>query len=142
MDRAAVAKISNVDINSYMPYAFYEVAINTKLFPNAEGREAMAMALDKPNLIPSITDQETGVILNNGPFPSNLFSANIPEYVDEPMPNLLSYDVKKAKKLAAKGGVANQNAILLYPDSMGEFGTKMAEGIVKQRSEERRVGKE
>lgn len=132
MDRAAVAKISNVDINSYMPYSFYEVAINTKLFPNAEGRQAMAMALDKANLIPTITDQTDGVILNNGPFPSNLFSANIPEYVNEPMPNLLPYDISKAKELAASGGVTNQNAILLYPDSMGDFGTQMAEGIVKQ----------
>ena len=132
MDRAEVAKIPNVDINSYLPYAFYEVAINTRLFPNAEGRQAMAYALDKPNLIPSITDQQTGVILNNGPFPSNLFSANIPEYVDEPMPDLLPYDISKAKELAASGGVEGQNAILLYPDSMGEFGTKMAEGIVKQ----------
>jgi ABC-type dipeptide transport system, periplasmic component len=132
MDRAAVAKIPNVDINSYMPYAFYEVAINTKLFPNAEGRQAMAMALNKTDLIPSITDQKTGVILNNGPFPSNLFSANIPEYVNEPMPNLLPYDLTKAKSLAASGGVAGQNAILLYPDSMGEFGAKMADGIVKQ----------
>ena len=135
MDRASVAKIPNVDINSYLPYAFYEVAINTKLFPNAEGRQSMAMALDKKNLIPSITDQDTGVILNNGPFPSNLFSANIPEYVDEPMPNYLSYDLAKAKKLAASGGVADQNAILLYPDSMGEFGTQMADGIVKQLKE-------
>ncbi|HAH61599.1 MAG TPA: ABC transporter substrate-binding protein [Treponema sp.] len=132
MDRAAVAKISNVDINSYMPYAFYEVAINTKLFPNAEGRRAMAMALNKPALIPTITDQDSGVILNNGPFPSNLFSANIPEYVDEPMPNLLPYDLEKAKSFASSGGVSGQNAILLYPDSMGEFGEKMADGIVKQ----------
>jgi peptide/nickel transport system substrate-binding protein len=132
MDRAAVAKISNVDINSYMPFAFYEVAINTKLFPNAEGRQAMAMALNKSSLIPSITDQKTGVILNNGPFPSNLFSANIPEYVKEPMPDLLPYNLEKAKSLASSGGVSGQNAILLYPDSMGEFGTKMADGIVKQ----------
>jgi ABC-type transport system substrate-binding protein len=132
MDRAAVSKIPNVDINSYMPYAFYEVAVNTKLFPNAEGRQAMAMALNKTALIPTITDQKTGVILNNGPFPSNLFSANIPEYVNEPMPDLLPYNLEKAKSLASSGGVSGQNAILLYPDSMGEFGTKMAEGIVKQ----------
>ncbi|WP_428768533.1 ABC transporter substrate-binding protein [Treponema sp. HNW] len=132
LDRADVAKIPNVDINSYMPYAFYQVAINTKLFPNAEGRRAMAMALDKKKLIPSITDKDEGVILNHGPFPSNLFSVNIPEYINEPMPNFLPYDVKKAKSLAESGGVAGQNAILLYPDSMGEFGTKMAEGIVKQ----------
>jgi len=135
MDRAEVAKIPNVDINSYIPYAFYEVAINTKLFPNADGRQAMAMALDREVLIPSITDQKSGVILNYGPFPSNLFAANIPEYVDKPMPTFLAHDLKKAKALAASSGVSGQNAILLYPDSMGEFGAKMAEGIVKQLAE-------
>ena len=134
-DRADVAKIPNVDINSYIPYAFYEVAINTKLFPNADGRQAMAMALDREMLIPSITDQKSGVILNYGPFPSNLFAANIPEYVDKPMPTFLSYDLAKAKSLASSGGVSGQNAILLYPDSMGEFGDKMASGIVKQLAE-------
>ena len=51
------------------------------------------------------------------------------------MPNFLPYDLAKAKKLAASGGVADQNAILLYPDSMGEFGTQMADGIVKQLKE-------
>ncbi|QTQ15781.1 ABC transporter substrate-binding protein [Treponema parvum] len=132
MDRAEVEKIPNVDVNSYIPYAFYQVAINTKLFPNAEGREAMAMALDRPSLIPSITDRDTGVILNYGPFPSNLFSANIPEYVNRPMPNNIPYNIQKAKLLASSGGVAGQNAILLYPDSMGEFGDKMANGIVSQ----------
>ncbi|MFC2420869.1 MAG: ABC transporter substrate-binding protein, partial [Treponema maltophilum] len=71
-------------------------------------------------------------ILNYGPFPSNLFSANIPEYVNQPMPNNLPYNVQKAKILAASGGISGQNAILLYPDSMGEFGEKMANGIAKQ----------
>ena len=132
LDRTEVAKIANVDINSYIPYAFYEVAINTKLFPNAEGRRAMAMALDRSSLIPSITDRDSGVILNHGPFPSNLFSTNIPEYVNQPMPNNLPYNVQKAKILAASGEISGQNAILLYPDSMGEFGEKMANGIAKQ----------
>jgi len=132
LDREEVSQIKNVDINSYIPYAFYEVAINSKFFPKAEGRQAMAMALNKANLVPSITDQETGVVLNNGPFPSNLFSANMPEYVKDPMPNLLPFNTKEAKKLAAANNITNQNAILLYPDSMGDFGTEMAEGIVKQ----------
>lgn len=132
MDREAVSKMANVDINSYLPYAFYEVAINTKLFPNAEGRKAMSMALDRPSLLPGITDAAKGVILNSGPFPSNLFSSNIPEYVKEPLPNFLPYSLEDAKRLAESGGVSGSTAILLYPDSMGEFGTKMAEGIVRQ----------
>ncbi|MGI5173957.1 ABC transporter substrate-binding protein [Treponema sp. OMZ 840] len=135
MDRADVEKIPNVDVNSYMPYAFYQVAINTKLFPNAEGRQAMARALDKKALIPSITDKDSGVILNYGPFPSNLFASNIPEYVNKPMPNFLPFNAKEAKKLASAGGISGQNAILLFPDSMGEFGAKMADGLVKQFAE-------
>lgn len=135
MDRPKIQKIEEVDINSYMPYAFYEVAINTKFFPNAEGRQAMAQAIDKKNLIPEITDQEDGVVINNGPFPSNLFATNIPEYVSDPMPNLLPYDIDAAKKLAVAGGIEGQNAILIYPDSMGEFGKQLAEGIAKQLSE-------
>ena len=51
------------------------------------------------------------------------------------MPTFLSYDLAKAKSLASSGGVSGQNAILLYPDSMGEFGDKMASGIVKQLAE-------
>lgn len=134
MDRASVAKIDNVDINSYMPYAFYDVEINTSLFQSAEGRQAMAMALDKRNLIPGITDQRDGVVLNNGPFPSNLFAVSVPDYYKDDVPNLLPYNLEKAKSLAEKGGISGQNAILIYPDSMGDFGKQMAEGIVAQLS--------
>lgn len=134
MDRASVAKIDNVDINSYMPYAFYDVEINTSLFQSAEGRQAMAMALDKRNLIPGITDQRDGVVLNNGPFPSNLFAVSVPDYYKDDVPNLLTYNLEKAKSLAEKGGISGQNAILIYPDSMGDFGKQMAEGIVAQLS--------
>ena len=134
MDRATVAKIDNVDISSYMPYAFYDVEINTNLFQSAEGRQAMAMALDKRNLIPGITDQRDGVVLNNGPFPSNLFAVSVPDYYKDEVPNLLPYNLEKAKSLAEKGGISGQNAILIYPDSMGDFGKQMAEGIVAQLS--------
>lgn len=132
LDRSTVAKIPNVDINSYMPYAFYEVAINTTLFKDADARKAMALALDKQQLIPGVTDQADGVVLNNGPFPSNLFTTTSAEYYNEDVPNVLPHDSKKAKALSKSSGLEGQNAILLYPDSMGEFGAKLAEGIVKQ----------
>lgn len=135
MDRATVSKIPNVDINSYMPYAFYEIVINTNLFPSAEGRQAMAMALNKKALVPGITDQEDTVCINDGPFPSNFYQKSMPEYRNTPMDNLLPYDLKKAKTLAKKGNVSNQNATLMYPDSMGEFGKKLAEGVAKQLAE-------
>lgn len=135
MDRPTVAKIPNVDINSYMPYAFYEVAINTKLFPSAEGRQAMAMALDKENLVPGITDAAENVCINYGPFPANFYQKSIPEYRNTLMANLLPYDLKKAKTLAKKGNISNQNATLIYPDSMGEFGKSLADGIANQLAE-------
>ncbi len=135
MDRPTVAKIKDVDINSYMPYAFYEVLINTNLFPSAEGRQAMAMALDKPNLVPGITDDAENVCINNGPFPANFYQKSMPEYRNTEMANLLPFDLKKAKTLAKKGNLSNQNATLMYPDSMGEFGKKLAEGIATQLAE-------
>jgi ABC-type transport system substrate-binding protein len=132
MDRPQVEKMSRIDINSFLPYAFYQVSINTKLFPDAEAREAMSMALDRAGLVPQITDRKQGVVLNYGPFPSDIFSSNIPEYVNQPVPNLLPQDINEAKKLAEKGGIKGQTAILLYPDSLGEFGTRMAQSIVAQ----------
>lgn len=135
MDREEVAKMSKVDINSYMPYAFYNVSINCKLFSNPQGRQAMAMALDRANLVPGITDKEEGVCLNYGPFPSNIFNVNIPEYNLGELPNVLPYDIIEAKKLAKMGNISGQNAILVYPESMGDFGKELAEGIANQLSE-------
>ncbi len=132
MDRSKVAKMSEVDINSYLPYAFYQVAVNLKAFPSVDARKALAMSLDRPSLVPSITDQEVGVVLNPGPFPADLFTRNIPEYVNEQIPNHLPHDPDEARRLSKSGGLAGQTAILLYPDSMGEFGSRMAEGIVRQ----------
>lgn len=132
MDRSKVAKMSDVDISSYLPYAFYQVAVNIKSFPNADARKALAMAIDRPSLIPSITDQEIGVVLNQGPFPSDIFIRNIPEYINEKIPTHVPFDPDEARRLSKAGGLSGQTVILLYPDSMGEFGTRMAEGIVRQ----------
>ncbi len=89
LDRPQVEKLANVDINWYLPYAFYQVAINTKspLFTNADARVALSMALDRAKLVPSVTDSREGVVLNAGPFPADIFSSNIPEYVDQPLPD-------------------------------------------------------
>jgi ABC-type transport system substrate-binding protein len=132
LDRPQVEKMSRVDIESFMPYAFYQVSINTRIFRNPEARQAMSMALDRSRLVPPITNREQGVVLNHGPFPSDIFARNIPEYVSTPPPNLLPHDEQKAKALAESSGLSGQSAILLYPDSMGEFGTAMAESIVEQ----------
>ena len=132
MDRPQVEKMARIDIASFLPYAFYQVSINTALFPSADARRAMSMALDRADLVPQITDRKDGVVLNYGPFPSDIFSSNIPEYVNQPIPNLLPHDVEKAKRLAESGGITGQTAILLYPDSLGEFGARMAGNIVAQ----------
>jgi len=135
MDRPTIEKIDNVDINSFLPYAFYQIEINTSLFKSADARKAMAQALDKKNLIPSITDQESGVVINNGLYPTNIFQEAMPEYVNEPLPNLLPYDLEKAKSLASSSGLAGQNVNLIYPDSMGDFGKALAEGVANQLKE-------
>ena len=132
LDRPKVEKMPKVDIESFLPYAFYQVAINTKLFPNAEARKAMSMILDRASLVPPITNSRQGAVLNYGPFPSDLFARNIPEYVATPVPNLLPHNEKRAKALAESGGLTGQTAILLYPDSLGDFGTAMAGSIVDQ----------
>lgn len=51
------------------------------------------------------------------------------------MANLLPFDLSKAKNLAKKANLSNQNATLIYPDSMGEFGKNLAEGVAKQLAE-------
>jgi peptide/nickel transport system substrate-binding protein len=132
LDRPKVEKMSRVDIESFLPYAFYQVAINTRLFRNADARKAMSMVLDRSSLVPAITNRSQGVVLNYGPFPSDLFARNIPEYVATPVPIALPQDESEAKALAQSGGLSGQSAILLYPDSLGEFGTAMAKSIVEQ----------
>ncbi len=137
LDRAAIERIPGVDINWFQPYSFYQVSINTKspLFTNVDARVSLSLSLDRRSLVPSVTDRAEGVVLNAGPFPADIFSANIPEYEMSPISAPSARDLEKARKLAATGGIAGKSAILLYPDSMGEFGAKMAQGVVAQLAE-------
>jgi peptide/nickel transport system substrate-binding protein len=134
LDRRQVQKMPNVTISGYMPWSFYELAINTRspLFASTDARVALSMALDRAKLVPSVTDSAGGVVLNAGPFPADLFSSSIPEYVNKPLPDFAPRDVEKAKHLAAAGGIDGRTAILLYPDSLGDFGARLAEGLVTQ----------
>ena len=108
LDRQKVLSFEGegVYISSYMPYSFYDLQINTSLFPKVEGRQAIAMALNKKDLIPGITDQEGVVVINSGIFPANILSKNVPDYYDGEMPAKLPYNITKAKKLASTGGIA------------------------------------
>lgn len=134
LDRPKVEKMPNVDINWYLPYAFYQVSINTKspLFGSVDARKALSLAIERDKLVPSVTDRKEGVVVNTGLFPSDIFTSNIPEYVDKQLADPVPYDIKKARDLASSGGLNGQSAILLYPDSLGEFGAKMAEGVASQ----------
>jgi peptide/nickel transport system substrate-binding protein len=136
LDRQQVEKMANVQVSGYLPYSFYEVAINTRSprFANADARTALSMALDRARLVPSVTDSAAGVVLNSGPFPADIFSRNIPEYLNEPLPDLAPRDTEKARHLAETGGIAGTTAILLYPDSLGDFGTRLAQGLSAQLS--------
>ena len=93
------------------------------------------MALNKADLIPGITDQEGVVVINSGIFPANILSKNVPEYYEGEMPSKLPFNITKAKKLASTGGIAGQNAMLKYPESMGAFGKQLADAIAKQLEE-------
>jgi ABC-type transport system substrate-binding protein len=92
----------------------------------------MSKALERSKLVPGITDRKDGVVLGTSPFPSDLFMSNIPEYVNEPVPDLLPENLDDAKSLADTSGLKGQTAILLYSDSLGDFGAAMAQNIVAQ----------
>ena len=133
LDRPKIEGISGVDINWYIPYAFYQVAINSNapLFNSVFARQALSVSLDRSALVPNVTDRKD-TVLNYGPFPSNLFSLNMKEYNVKPLEDTMSYDIARAQKLAVSGGINEKTAILLYPDSLGEFGKQLSEGLVKQ----------
>jgi ABC-type transport system substrate-binding protein len=133
LDRPVAEKISGVDINWYLPYAFYQLAINTRSpqFAKTDSRMALSSAIDKASLVPGITNREE-VVINHSPFPSDIFSLNMSEYNIEPLSDPSPYDAELAKKLAVSGGISGKTAILLYPDSLGDFGKQLAEGLVAQ----------
>jgi peptide/nickel transport system substrate-binding protein len=134
VDRQKAERVPGAKITSFLPYAFYQVNINAKSrsFSNPDARAALSMALDRAALVPGVTDSEAGAVLNTGLFPSDIFSSNMPEYVDKPMPDYAPRDIGRAKALAESGGIEGKSAILLYPDSMGEFGESLAKGLVDQ----------
>lgn len=134
LDRTSAERIPGTDINWYKPYSFYQVAINTRspLFARTEARLALAHALDKKALVPKVTDREKGVLINSGPFPADLFAANLPEYDVPPLRDPAPADLATARRLGVDGGLPGKTVALLYPDSLGEFGERMARGIADQ----------
>lgn len=137
LDRAEVEKMGNVQFSSFLPYSFYQVAINTHLplFAKAEARYALSAAVDRTALVPGITDREDLVLVNNGPFPANLFTKNFAEYNVAPLNDPHPRDPAAAASLAEAGGLKGKTAVLLFPDSMGDFGQKMADTLAAQYAE-------
>lgn len=134
LDRAEVEKLGNVQFSSFLPYAYYQVSVNTKvpLFAKAEARYALSAAVDRKVLVPGISDRDDLTLVNNGPFPSNLFARNFAEYNVEPFADPHPFDAAQAVTAAESAGLKGQTAVLLFPDSMGDFGQKMADSLAEQ----------
>lgn len=134
LERAEVEKMGNVKFSSFLPYAYYQVAVNAKsaLFSTPESRYALSAAVDRRSLVPGITDRDDLAMVNNGPFPSNLLTRNFAEYNVAPFADLHPFDAAAATGLVQATGLQGKTAVLLFPDSMGDFGQKLAEGLVAQ----------
>jgi ABC-type transport system substrate-binding protein len=133
-DRPMVEKMGGVQFSSYMPYAFYQVAINSKqpVFASATARYALSAAVDRKALVPGVTDRDDLTIVNDGAFPSDLFSRNFAEYNVPPFGATHPHDPASAASLAEKSGLKGKTAVLLFPDSLGDLGQKMADSLVAQ----------
>lgn len=134
LDRERTRNMRGVEVNWYLPYSFYQVAINARkgALADPRARRALSMALDRSTLVPGLTDRTEGVVLNSGPFPSNLFERTVPEYVKGHLTDPAPRDPAAARQSALDSGLAGSRLILLYPDSLGEFGERMASGLASQ----------
>ncbi len=133
-DRASVEKMNGLDVNSYLPFAFYQVAINSKNadFSTAAARLALVSAVNPAALVPGVTDKESLTLVNYGPFPANVFSRNFPDYN---VPALADPRIKgedAVKKALSDAGLSGKTYSLMFPDSMGSFGQSIADGIASQ----------
>lgn len=136
MDRPAVEKMdkSTITVSSFLPYSFYQVAINTTrdAFAGTDARKALVSAVDAASLIPGITDDASLALVNHGPFPQNILERNSADYFPEPLSDPWLKDSGKIKALATSSGLAGRTVSLMFPDSMGDFGQQICDGIAAQ----------
>jgi peptide/nickel transport system substrate-binding protein len=134
VDRATVQKMGGVAINSYLPYAFYQVAINaaSASFKSPAARVALASVVDPASLVPGISDNKDLALINYGPFPSNLFSRNFPDYQVRPLTDTRIKGADAVKKALSASGLSGKTFTLMFPDSMGAFGQSVADGLAAQ----------
>ena len=133
-DRESVEKMGNVHISSFMPYSFYQVALNAKIdaLKSEKARAALASVVDPAKLVPGITDRDKLALINYGPFPANLFSRNFADYKVSPLSDPRIKGADAVKKAIADAGLTGKKFALLFPDSMGAFGQSVAEGLASQ----------
>ena len=134
LDRAVYEKVKGTDVISYYPYSFYMAAINTrsKTLKSVAARQALALAVDRGALVPGVTDRQGGAVINPGPFPANLFDRAMKEYNIPPLSDPWPFDTERARGLAVSSGISWRDLVIVYPDSMGDFGKSVAEGLAAQ----------
>jgi peptide/nickel transport system substrate-binding protein len=140
LDRVELERFGDVMVQSYMPHAFYAAAINLRdpTLAKLDARRALVYAVHRPSLLPGLTDRSVGVELNSGPFPDRLLTKVLPEYFRQGFPDRLPWSPAKAAGLAASSGLAPAGASeprvlsVIAPASWGEFGSRLATGLVDQ----------
>ncbi len=148
LDRAFYERIKGTEVISYFPYSYYMAAVNTRsrTMKSAAARQALALSVDRGDLVPGVTDRKGSVVINSGPFPGNFFDRAMKEYNIPPLPDPWPRDTGKARSLAGSSDLTSNNLVVVYPDSMGDFGKKVADGLVAQlgvigvKAEARRTG--
>jgi len=141
LDRTELERAGDVMVQSYMPHAFYAVAINTRatLLADKDARKAIVLAVNRGALIPGITDRAAGIEINRGPFPDDLLTKVLPEYFRQGFPDRLPWNPGKAARLAQSSGIAAPAGIpdpeqlkIILPSSWGDFGVRLASGLAEQ----------
>jgi peptide/nickel transport system substrate-binding protein len=141
LDRPELERAGDVMVQSYMPHAFYAVAVNLRypLLAGKDARKALVLAINRTALLPGVTDQEAGVELNCGPFPDGLLTKVLPEYFHQGFPDRLPWSPSKAARLAASSGLASRSAgsepsilKIAVPFSWGRFGELLASSFAEQ----------
>ena len=142
LDGPALERAGDVMVQSYMPHAFYAVAMNATApaLAKPEAREALARSVDRAALLPGLTDRSTGIEINRGPFPDSLLTKVLPEYFYTGFPDRLAYDPSLAARLAKVSGLAEGYPVgassralkIAAPASWGEFGSRLASALAAQ----------
>lgn len=139
LDRPRLERAGDVMVQSYMPHAFYSAAINLRkpALAGLDARRALVRAVDRPALVPGLTDQGTSVELNYGPFPDGLLTKVLPEYFKQGFPDRQRFDARAAARLAVSSGLASagrEPLKVIAPASWGEFGSRLASALASHFS--------